>query len=246
MNSRIQSLVNQFLKLLEKNADEKYRQGSVMSTPSKLEVIGIRVPVLRQIAKDWLRENKEMDAVDFVALLRALWKKPIFEMKSLGLELLYANKKALKNFDWQTLEVWLSDVDNWVHCDFLSCNIFGLLVKQNQSHLKRLKKYLKKSGKWFQRTGIVSTLQLIRAKKIESNEVLSMIDQIVDNQDAMIQKAISWVLRELVRAGSGQEVEKYLRRNQSRLAKYVIREVNNKLRTGLKSGKKLKKTGDLI
>jgi 3-methyladenine DNA glycosylase AlkD len=54
----------------------------------------------------------------------------------------------------------------------------------------------------------------------------------------MIQKAISWVLREMVRPGYKKEVEKYLNQNKSLFATYVVREVTNKLKTGLKSGKK--------
>jgi 3-methyladenine DNA glycosylase AlkD len=64
-----------------------------------------------------------------------------------------------------------------------------------------------------------------------------MIDQIIDDQDPMIQKAISWVLREMVRASFNKEVEKYLAKNRDKLAGYVVREVTNKLKTGLKSGK---------
>ncbi len=64
-----------------------------------------------------------------------------------------------------------------------------------------------------------------------------MIDQIADDKDPMIQKAISWVLREMVRKGYRKEVEKYIDQNKNRLAGYVFREVTNKLQTGLKSGK---------
>lgn len=229
--------VSQFLTILQKNADEEYRQGSKMSTPSDLEIIGIRVPVLRRIARDWVKKGQKVSDTDFLALLNTLWQEPVFELRSLALELLWANKKLLKNFDWEIAETWLKKTDNWVHCDFLSTNIFGFLVKQNQSYLKKLKEYLKKPGKWFQRASIVSTLQLIRAKKIKAEEVLVTIDQIVDDQDPMIQKAISWVLRELIRADNAEAVKKYLNQNQERLATYVVREVTNKLRTGLKSGK---------
>lgn len=237
MSKDIQTTVEEFLKVLKKSADEKYRKGSVVSTPSSLRKLGVSVPIKRKIAREWLEENREMIEVDFLTLLNTLLQQPISEMRGLALELLWSNKKVLKDFDWQVAEKWLSDIDNWGHCDFLSCNIFGFLVKQDQTHLKKLKSYLKKPGKWFQRAGIISTLQLIRAKEIDSEEVLAMINQIIDNQDPMIQKAISWVLRELVRAGYSREVEEYITKNQTRLAKYVTREVNNKLRTGLKSGK---------
>jgi 3-methyladenine DNA glycosylase AlkD len=240
MNAQTQT--EQFLKVLKKNADEEYRQGNEMAVPSGLKNIGGRVPVLRKIAKDWLKKNKDIGDDDWLDLVQALWQQPIFEMRSLTLELLMANKNYLKNFDWKRGELWLKDINNWSHCDFLSTQIFGFLVLKKKSHLPKLKSYLKKKGKWFRRSAIVSLIQLIRQKEIKGGVVLKMIDQIADDKDPMIQKAISWVLREMVRAGARKEVEKYVNQNRNRLTGYVVREVTNKLQTGLKSGKIKKET----
>lgn len=233
----IQNEIKKFKELLEKNADEKYQQGSITSTPTRLSTFGVRVPVLRKIAKDWVKRNKEISDSEFLSLLQALWKQPIFELRSLAQELLMANKKYWKKFDWKVGEGWLNDVDNWVHCDVLSWQIFGFLVLWDKSHLKSLKSYLKKPGKWHRRAAIVSLLQLIRQKEINPEEVLGMTDEIKNDKDPMIQKAISWVLREMVRVDNATAVEKYLNQNRDKLAGYVVREVTNKLRTGLKSGK---------
>ena len=65
-----------------------------------------------------------------------------------------------------------------------------------------------------------------------------MIDEIKNDKGPMIQKAVSWVLREMIRAGFNKEVDVYLHQNKNIFATYVVREVDNKLRTGLKSGKK--------
>lgn len=233
----IQSEVKQFLKLLNKHADEKYRKGNAMTVPSGMSNFGVRVPILRKISKDWLKKNKDTSNTEFLNLIQTLWKQPIFELRSLAQDLLMAHRKFFKQFDWKIGETWLEDVNNWVHCDVLSSQILAFLVLWDKSHLKSLKSYLKKPGKWYRRAGIVSLLQLIRKKQIEAKEVLEMIDEIEDDKDPMIQKAISWVLREMIRAGYKKEVEKYLNQNKSIFATYVVREVNNKLRTGLKSGK---------
>jgi 3-methyladenine DNA glycosylase AlkD len=233
----IQKEINQFKKLLGQEADEKYKKGTSTTVPSALKHLGVRVPIVRKIAKEWVKENKEISEIEFLKLLQALWKQPVFEPRSLAQELLIANKKYWKKFDWKVGESWLNDVDNWVHCDVLSWQIFGFLVLWDKSHLKNLKSYLKKPGKWHRRAGIVSLLQLIRQKEIRPDEVLVMIDEIIDDQDPMIQKAISWVLREMVRAGYDKEIEKYLAENKDKLAGYAVREVTNKLKTGLKSGK---------
>lgn len=52
----------------------------------------------------------------------------------------------------------------------------------------------------------------------------------------MITKAVSWALQEMIKKHPDQ-VAAYLEQNQEVLASHVVREVSNKLRTGLKSGK---------
>jgi 3-methyladenine DNA glycosylase AlkD len=51
----------------------------------------------------------------------------------------------------------------------------------------------------------------------------------------MITKAVSWVLREMTKSHPDQ-VAAYLKENREVLAAHVVREVNNKLCTGLKRG----------
>jgi len=52
----------------------------------------------------------------------------------------------------------------------------------------------------------------------------------------MITKAVSWMLRDLSKKHPDR-VASYLEDNRDVLAGHVLREVTNKLKTGLKSGK---------
>jgi 3-methyladenine DNA glycosylase AlkD len=52
----------------------------------------------------------------------------------------------------------------------------------------------------------------------------------------MITKAVSWMLRDLSKKHPDR-VAAYLEGNRDLLAGHVVREVDNKLKTGLKSGK---------
>ena len=52
----------------------------------------------------------------------------------------------------------------------------------------------------------------------------------------MITKAVSWALREMVKQHR-ERVAAYLEANRDLLAAHVVREVSNKLETGLKSGR---------
>jgi len=65
---------------------------------------------------------------------------------------------------------------------------------------------------------------------------LELVDRVKEERHPMITKAVSWALREMTKSHPDQ-VAAYLEENRELLAAHIVREVNNKLRTGLKSGK---------
>jgi 3-methyladenine DNA glycosylase AlkD len=60
---------------------------------------------------------------------------------------------------------------------------------------------------------------------------------LVDDHEDMIEKALSWALRELV-VHDAQAVRDFTDKYEARLGSRVKREIHNKLRTGLKSPKR--------
>lgn len=63
-----------------------------------------------------------------------------------------------------------------------------------------------------------------------------MCDRFVADRDDMIIKAMSWALRALA-VRDPNAVERYIQANETRLPARVLREVRNKLRTGVKNPK---------
>ena len=57
---------------------------------------------------------------------------------------------------------------------------------------------------------------------------------LLSDRDDMVVKALSWALRELAKRDAGA-VRKFLAENDGALAARVLREVRNKLTTGLKN-----------
>ena len=61
-------------------------------------------------------------------------------------------------------------------------------------------------------------------------------DLLIDDRDDMVVKALSWALRALA-TRKPEAVRKYLAKHKKKLAARVLREVRNKLQTGLKNPK---------
>lgn len=79
--------------------------------------------------------------------------------------------------------------------------------------------------------------QEIRRRDGRPGRTLDICALLADDHDDMVEKALSWALRMLVRWDS-ESVADFLQAYEDVLAARVKREVNNKLETGLKNPRK--------
>jgi 3-methyladenine DNA glycosylase AlkD len=86
--------------------------------------------------------------------------------------------------------------------------------------------------RWLRRLSLVATVPL--GRKGDAGRVLDVCERHVGDPDEMVEKALSWALRELTK-GDRRAVETFLERHDARLGARVKREVRHKLTTGLKA-----------
>lgn len=70
----------------------------------------------------------------------------------------------------------------------------------------------------------------------DSGRTLEICRLVVDNHRNMVVKALSWALRELAKVDRKSATD-FVKKYEERLHGKVVREVNNKLKFGTKSGK---------
>src|SRR5882724_10509387 len=68
----------------------------------------------------------------------------------------------------------------------------------------------------------------------DSLRTLDICRLLLDDRDPIVVKAMSWALRELAKRDA-LPVSEFIRKERDRLAQQVLREVKNKLATGLKN-----------
>jgi 3-methyladenine DNA glycosylase AlkD len=89
--------------------------------------------------------------------------------------------------------------------------------------------------RWWRRASLVSTVPLARrANARDVYRVIEICTLLTPDRDDMVVKALSWALRELAKKDHLQAVS-FLGEHRHALAARVIREVENKIRTGLKT-----------
>jgi 3-methyladenine DNA glycosylase AlkD len=99
---------------------------------------------------------------------------------------------------------------------------------------------------WWRRIALVSTVPLnskARGGEGDSHRTLQVCRILEKDRDPMVVKAMSWALRELAKV-QPRAVRAYLSERRAILAPLVLREVQNKLETGLKNPKLRRKAAN--
>lgn len=193
-----------------------------------------------KILADWAKQHKDISYEQLMPVLDNLNQSEyIDEVTSMGYLLQRFNKYRL-NLDLSKLDQWVSHLQGWAEIDSLCQSTFD--KKDLESRWKEWKSLLIKWNKSNniskQRASLVTLIKTLR--QTDNQDIIRTafinIENLKLETDKLITKAISWILREMVRAnGSKREsVENFINKNQDILPKFVIREVKNKLTTGKK------------
>src|SRR2546426_116618 len=154
-----------------------------------------------------------------------------------GYELVLHHKQALKSLDARKLERLGKGIDSWGAVDTFACYLAGPAWREHQVADKVIHGWARSQDRWWRRAALVSTVPLnskARGGSGDAPRTLKVCKMLLGDRDDMVVKAMSWALRELAKR-EPSVVRDFLRDHQKVLAPRVIREVNNKLRTGLKN-----------
>ena len=223
---------------IKQHADAQYRVGHTQSAPTALKVYGVRVPNLRRIARDWYRGHKQISDQELLALMEALWTGESREERAIAVYLLEQFKRRISILTQAHFDRWRRTLDNWETTDGLGW-VLGLWQQtEPDARLDYLWDLIADEDVWSRRLALVAAIRINRGEAgfTIPDLTLQLVDRVKEERHPMITKAISWALRSMIKPHRDR-VAAYLEENQDILAAHIVREVHNKLRTGLKSGK---------
>lgn len=202
----------------------------------------ISSPLVRKIAKDWMKEHRDLSPREFASLLTDLIQGESFTEKYMVGILLDYSTADQRKFNPALFDKWLNQLEGWAEVDALCTSkysrteIIGQWIKWEPLLLKfSTSKNIHK-----RRASLVSFCSpLGKFTNDELSETaLLIVDRLKDEKKVLITKAISWVLRSMVK-NNREILEAYLKEHAETLPKIALRETLVKLQTGRKTKKRM-------
>jgi len=206
---------------------------------SRLRRLGLRAPEVRAVARDLVRDCRALPAREVVRGAQGLVESGVFEGGLVAFELLWRHRVTAATLADRDLARLVRGADNWVTTDTFACLVSGPAWHRGQVSDARIERWARSRDRWLRRVALVSTVPLNLPSRGGTGDVprtLRICLLLVTDPDDLVVKALSWALREVAKRDPAA-VRRFLDRHRGTIAARVMREVTNKLTTGLKTPK---------
>ena len=175
----------EFVKYLISIQDKKYKEfHSSLVLNSKYEMIGIRVPIMRDIAK-------EIAKGDIESFLKNAQDKYYEEVMIQGLVISHIKDEKIFN---KYFKEYINKIDNWALCDSF-CSSIKIVRKHEEKYFTEAIKMAINSDEFVSRVGLVVILDHF----IEQNNLDAIFDTLnkIQSDKFYINMAEAWLLCEM-------------------------------------------------
>lgn len=200
----------------------------------------LKAAVIGEIFREFKDRHADLKQKEFVALLDSLALGRTYnEYVSIGI-LLGKYPQLRAALDPHCLDRWLEHAQGWAENDVI-CQ-FNFSAEEMLADWKTWKSLLTAFTKDANVHKRRASLVLLTKPLRESDDVrlaklaFANVDKLKHEKDILITKAVSWVLRSLIKHHR-TDLEAYLEANADSLPKIAIRETRVKLKTGTKAGR---------
>jgi 3-methyladenine DNA glycosylase AlkD len=163
---------------------------------SDLEFLGVGLPEMRRIVRAVKQHDGELNRREVLALVRALWKTPVFERRMMVVLLLEAFQPLLQPADISMLERLIRQSKTWAFVDELAIAITGPLVERYPALLRVLDHWATDEDFWLRRSAMLALLRPLRRGRGDFPRFGRYADRMLKEREFFIRKSIGWVLRE--------------------------------------------------
>jgi 3-methyladenine DNA glycosylase AlkD len=183
--------------------DAEYLEGMRRTVPGAERVYGVRVPALREIAKQ-IYKTYRSEQIDLIEFASSCWDQGSREHQLVALFLL-AKLKLPPEKSWELGVRFLPDVGNWETCDQLCHALLGAALAVDPDYMRTLESWAEDPNFWIRRAALVTPTLLRRAKYPDEiafdldRRTLVMAASLLNDPEKYIRKAVDWTVREVIK-----------------------------------------------
>ena len=230
----LMSEVKAHAKPLTKSQKEKLE--SYIGTTKTFYAVGADME--KQIIKRWIKKHSDLAVPEYMELLGSLYQGESCNEISLAGGLLKSLPKLRKTLEPEYLDGWLNRVQGWGEVDSMCQSKFSAteVLTKWEKWKSLLTKLASDDNVHKRRACLVLLTKPVRdsGDMRLADLAFATIDKLKQNREILVTKAISWLLRDLIK-NHRQRVEKYLEENEDTLPRIAVRETRIKLLTGRKT-----------
>ncbi len=197
----------------------------------------LSAPLRKEITRAFLRKHKDMPFGEFPDLLDALFAAPSHDEKLIASIFIKHSRAYRQLLAPERLDGWLDHLMGWAEVDALcQSNFTADEMLADWAAWRKILQVFSRSEHIHERRASLVLLTGPVAHSADSRLAqlaFRNVHRLKEEKNALITKAISWLLRSLVQHHK-RELAAYLKENRESLLKVAIRETERKLLTGRK------------
>ncbi len=180
-------MIDKLKNKLESLKDEKYQKFQSKLIPNVKNIIGVRIPQLKKIAKDIYKTSTQKEINNIINYRE---ENESLELKLIQGLLIGLKKSEVSEF-LNDIENFIPQIDNWAVCDCLCASLKQTKKYKNEMY-EFLKKYLCSSKEYELRFGAVMLLNYY----IEDTNIERTLKDLstLNSNDYYAQMGIAWAL----------------------------------------------------
>lgn len=144
---------NEFTEYLKTLADEKYKQFSDSLVPTEKNSLGIRIPVLRQLAKDISKGNY----TEFIACKKGIYREEVM-LEGIVMTLIKCDYPSMLGY----IKAFVPKITSWEICDIVS---FKGIKKHLDEFFADIEYFIYNDNPWIVRFGFGCLLEFYLSDK---------------------------------------------------------------------------------
>jgi 3-methyladenine DNA glycosylase AlkD len=208
---------------LRQYSDVERAAGAKRYLKSDLDFLGVAVPDLRREVRSWSKQRPDLDRSGLSKLCRGLWSRRVHELQAFAIELLRARLGCLESSDIVLLEWMLERSNSWAYVDAIAVHLAGPMVESFPRLSVDLDRWARDENFWLRRSAMLALLLPLRRGSGDWQRFERYADEMLEEKEFFIRKAIGWVLRE-VSKNDPARVSEFVGLRVERVSGVTIRE----------------------